>query len=188
MKRNIFIIALFAVTLLASTSCWNNSNKKETTEVAETYKVEALMENAETLAGQAVTIEGVCTHLCRHGAKKMFILGDSVTVRVESGELGSFPQECINANVQVTGTLVEDRIDEAYLAEWEAQVAANTAEEHGDEEEGGCAADKAARNEQGNSINERIQDFRAKIADRKAKEGKEYLSFYHVLATSYEIK
>jgi len=31
-------------------------------------------------------------------------------------------------------------------------------------------------------------DFRAKIAARKAAEGKDYLSFYYVTATSYEIE
>ena len=37
------------------------------------------------------------------------------------------------------------------------------------------------------STEKRIADFRARIADRKAKEGKEYLSFYHVDGGSYEV-
>ena len=34
----------------------------------------------------------------------------------------------------------------------------------------------------------RIADFRAKIADRKASSGKEYLSFYFMEANSYEVE
>lgn len=37
------------------------------------------------------------------------------------------------------------------------------------------------------SVGERIAGFRARIADRKAKEGKEYLSFYHVEGGNYEV-
>ena len=33
----------------------------------------------------------------------------------------------------------------------------------------------------------RIADFRAKIAERKAATGKDYLSFYYMEASSYEI-
>lgn len=38
-----------------------------------------------------------------------------------------------------------------------------------------------------NSVEERISNFRKRIAERQAKEGKNYLSFYSVTADSYEI-
>ena len=112
-------------------------------------EVDNLLADAEKLTGGKVTVEGVCTHICRHGGRKIFLMGtdDTQVIRIEAGEkIGSFKPECVNNVVRVTGTLVEDRIDEAYLA-----------------------------------------DFRARIADRKAKEGKEYLSFYHVDGGSYEV-
>ena len=134
-------------------------------------------------------IEGVCPHACKHGARKIFLMGsdDTQTIRVESGELGSFDPQCVNRVVRVTGRVDEERIDEAYLARWEAQVKAQTAEKHGTTE-AGCATEKAARQETGNTVEERIADFRTRIAARKAAEGKEYLSFYYVTATSYEIQ
>ena len=47
---------------------------------------------------------------------------------------------------------------------------------------------KQARGESvASSVGERIAGFRARIADRKAKEGKEYLSFYHVEGGNYEV-
>ena len=79
-------------------------------------------------------------------------------------------QHCTNSIVKVKGTLCEERIDEAYLQSWEADVAAQTAEEHGDGESG-CDTEKKARGETANTTAERIADFRAKIAARKAAEG-----------------
>ena len=84
-------------------------------------EVDNLLADAEKLTGGKVTVEGVCTHICRHGGRKIFLMGtdDTQVIRIEAGE--------------------------------------------------------------------RIADFRARIADRKAKEGKEYLSFYHVDGGSYEV-
>ena len=45
----------------------------------------------------------------------------------------------------------------------------------------------AARQETGNTVEERIADFRKRIAARKAAEGRN-LSFYYVTAQSYEIQ
>ena len=140
--------------------------------------------------GGKVTVEGVCTHICRHGGRKIFLMGtdDTQVIRIEAGEkIGSFKPECVNNVVRVTGTLVEDRIDEAYLAEWELRLKDQIARQHG-EGEAGCSAEHQARGESvASSTEKRIADFRARIADRKAKEGKEYLSFYHVDGGSYEV-
>ena len=177
----------------ASVSCGGNASTKANprqTEAARpaALEIDELLASADSLAGKTVTIEGVCTHTCRHGARKIFFMGsdDTQTVRVESGELGSFDPQCVNRIVRVTGTLDEQRVDEAYLAAWEEQTKAQTGERHGTTE-AGCDAEKAARQETGATVAERIADFRAKIAARKAAEGKDYLSFYYVTATSYEI-
>ncbi|WP_302258053.1 hypothetical protein [uncultured Alistipes sp.] len=178
----------------ASVSCGGNASTKAKTRQTEAARpaaleIDELLASADSLAGKTVTIEGVCTHTCRHGARKIFLMGsdDTQTVRVESGELGSFDPQCVNRIVRVTGTLDEQRVDEAYLAAWEEQTKAQTGERHGTTE-AGCDAEKAARQETGATVAERIADFRAKIAARKAVEGKDYLSFYYVTATSYEIE
>ena len=178
----------------ASVSCGGNASTKAKTRQTEAARpaaleIDELLASADSLAGKTVTIEGVCTHTCRHGARKIVLMGsdDTQTVRVESGELGSFDPQCVNRIVRVTGTLDEQRVDEAYLAAWEEQTKAQTGERHGTTE-AGCDAEKAARQETGATVAERIADFRAKIAARKAAEGKDYLSFYYVTATSYEIE
>lgn len=184
-------MALLALTLSACSGNSKNTASAENTEVqtAAVMSVDDLLARADSLVGQQVNFQGVCTHTCKHGATKMFMMGsdDTKTIRVEAGKLGAFDTKCINSMVEVTGTLVEQRIDEAYLQNWEAQLKAQTAKTHGDGE-AGCDSEKKARGETGNTPEERIADFREKIAQRKADSGKDYLSFYYVEAQSYAIK
>ena len=195
MKTKKLTIALAIVVMtLIGTSCGNKQQKsasEATTEQAASsaLEIDSLLANAENLAGQEVTIEGVCTHACKHGAKKIFLMGsdDTQVIRVEAGTLGALDPKCVNSIVRVTGTLKEQRIDEAYLQNWEAQLKAQAAEKHGTGE-AGCDSEKKARGETANSPEARIADFRAKIADRKAETGKEYLSFYFMEANSYEVE
>ena len=111
---------------------------------------------------------------------------DTKTIRVEAGPLGSFDTKCISAIDTVTGTLKEQRVDEAYLQNWEAKLKAQTEKSHG-ETAAGCDSEKKARGETASTPEARIADFRAKIAERKAATGKDYLSFYYMEASSYEI-
>ena len=138
-----------------------------------------------------IEIEGVCTHICKHGGRKIFLMGsdDKNTIRIESGDLGAFDQKCVNNSVKVNGTLVEDRIDEAYLQKWEENIKNKTTEEHGDDE-GGCATEKKARGESAASNTEqgRIDAFRKRIAEQKEKTGKDYLSFFYIQANDYTIQ
>ena len=178
---------------LGLASCGNDSNKsKEQTSAEEVtpaaLEVDQVLADPDSLVGDTIEIEGICTHICKHGGGKIFLMGsdDTKTLRVEAGEsIGSFPQETVNSIVRVTGVLVEDRIDEDYLAQWEAQIADQAKEAQG---EGGCAADMKANAEaEANSVRERIANFRSRIAERAEKEGKAYVSLYHMEGLSYEI-
>lgn len=192
MKNIFFLCLLCGLTALGITSCGNRAAQNSSAArsgVEVPLEIDALLAAADSLNGQTVWIEGVCTHTCKHGARKIFLMGsdDTKTLRVESGELGHFDPQCVNRVVRVRGRLCEERIDEACLARWEAQAAAHTAETHG-ETEAGCDTEKKARGEQAATVGERIADFRRRIAGRKAACGKEYLSFYYVEAVSYEME
>ena len=179
---------------LGLASCGDDSNKsKEQTSAEEVapaaLEVDQVLADPDSLVGDTIEIEGICTHICKHGGGKIFLMGsdDTKTLRVEAGEsIGSFPQETVNSIVRVTGVLVEDRIDEDYLAQWEARIADQAKETQG---EGGCAADIKANAEAAtNSVLERIANFRSRIAERTEKEGKPYVSLYHMEGLSYEIR
>ena len=179
---------------LGLASCEDDSNKSKeqasTEEVTPApLEVDQVLSDPDSLVGDTIEIEGICTHICKHGGGKIFLMGsdDTKTLRVEAGEsIGSFPQETVNSIVRVTGVLVEDRIDEDYLTQWEARIADQAKEAQG---EGGCAADMKANAEAAaNSVRERIANFRARIAERTEKEGKPYVSLYHMEGLSYEIR
>ena len=89
----------------------------------------------------------------------------------------------------MTGTVVEERIDEAAILQMEEQYKQATLEKHGEQGEASCAADSKAMGENpADSFAQRMESFRNKIAERQAKEGKNYLSFYSIRADKYEIK
>ena len=96
-KKLTIAIAIVAMTFIG-TSCGNKQQKsasEATTEqsASSALEIDSLLANAESLAGQEVTIEGVCTHTCKHGAKKIFLMGSDDTHRRSlPPELGSATQ------------------------------------------------------------------------------------------------
>ena len=190
MKTKWMVAVAMITACLVMVSCGGGKKQQAAEEAVVAMSIDDVMAKASGLVEQEVTIEGVCTHTCSHGAKKMFLVGsdDTKTLRIEAGELGAFDTKVVNNVVTVKGIIKEERIDEAYLVDWETRLKNQTEEKHGNEEgEGGCDTEKNARGETANTAEGRIADFRAKIAAEKEATGKEYLSFYHVVATSYEI-
>lgn len=194
-KSLFFAMVAILVTLTVS-SCSSKSAKsaEETTAaVPVVFTIDDVLVKADSLTGKTVTVEGVCTHVCQHGGKKIFLMGsnDNITLRCEANEeIGKFNPDAVNNLVAVTGILEEDRIDEAYLVAWEERLKAEAAEKHGEDTEAGCATEKKNRGEalEANTPAKRIASFRERIAKRQAEEGKNYLSFYHLNADQYEVK
>ncbi|MCQ2216133.1 MAG: hypothetical protein MJZ31_09495 [Bacteroidales bacterium] len=186
--KNYFQLLLVLVICIGFTTACNNSSSKTSSAsaVSSALEIDDLLANAESLTDKEVTIEGVCTHTCKHGARKIFLMGtdNTKTIRVEACKLGAFDTKCIKSVVRVTGTLVEDRIDEAYLQSWENQL---TEKELSEENTATCDTEKSARGETANTTAGRIADYRKRIETRQITEGKPYLSFYHINAISYEI-
>ncbi|MCQ2202529.1 MAG: hypothetical protein MJZ27_10635 [Bacteroidales bacterium] len=186
MKNNYLVLLLSALLLVLSSCSGSSSSNTATSATTSAMQIDDLLDNAERLTDKEVTIEGVCTHTCKHGARKIFLMGsdNTKTIRIEACKLGSFDTKCIKSVVRVTGTLIEDRIDETYLRNWESQL---TAEELDQENLATCETEKNARGETSNKVADRIADYRDRIEKRLLTEGKEYLSFYHVNAIDYEI-
>lgn len=191
MKKKLNLLLLSLISIMAFTSCTGNKKTANTDTMPTILTIDKIMEIAEQEVGNIVVIEGFCTHICSHGGKKLFLMGshDSTIIRVESNNaIGAFKSECENSIVQVKGTLREERIDEAYIAKIETDIAEGTAENHGDGEEGGCETEQKAEgidtvtDEAG-----RIENFKARIAKRMETEGKNYLSFYYIEAEEYTI-
>ena len=192
---NKFTTSIFAAAL-AFTCVACGGNQKSTTEAAATetpavaaMEIDDVLAQADSLVNQEITFQGVCTHACKHGATKIFMMGsdDTKTIRVQAGELGAFDTKCVSSLVEVTGKLLENKIDEAAIVKMEEAYQANTAKQHG-ESEAGCDSEKKAMGVKGNSPKEIFASYREKIAANKEKYGKDYISDYYVVATKYEIK
>ncbi len=177
-----------AILAVAMTACGSSSKDKAQADIAEpeALSVDALLAAPDSLVGQTVTIEGVCSHLCKHGGRKAFVAGasDGNLIRCEAtAEMGGyFPKETIHRPIRVTGVLVEERIDSTVIAQIEEQ------DKNKSDCESGCETERKAQAQaELTSLADRIADYRAKIAERTEKEGKPYLSFYYINSTNYEI-
>lgn len=175
------ITVIFSCLILSG--CAGNSQKGPLT-------VDNILSNPDEYIGQSVTVEGLATHVCKKSGMKLFLQGstEDKSIRAESNStLGKFNEECVDNKVIVKGTLVEDRITEADLQQMEKDIADGANVTHGEGGEG-CETEQIAEGVAvGSSELDRVNDFRTRIAERKASEGKEYLSFYHIAADSYNI-
>ena len=193
MKKIKFLIVTIFSAMISLSSCSSSTKGSSDTETTDNkssiLQIDDVMQNGERLIGQEIEIEGVCTNICKHGGRKIFLMGssDKYTLRIESEELGKFDQKCVNSIVKVKGVLVEEKIDEAYLTKWEETLKQQNIQNHGDSE-AGCTTEKKARGETANSPQTRIDQFRQRIAEQKEKNGKDYLSFFHLTAKQYEVQ
>lgn len=190
---------------VASACCWScgatdkGAVADSATEASIT--VDQALSNPDSLVGDTIVIEGVVSHLCRQGGRKAFVAGegDNVMLRCEAYPLMGepFAKETVSRPIKVRGVFREERIDEAAIVEMEKQNAIrlqNIAAESGEESaerasqtESGCDTERAAQGQaEMTTFNERMADYRAKIAEREANEGKPYLSYYYLDALSYE--
>lgn len=140
-------------------------------------------ENAEKYVDQKIRLEGMVVHVCKHGGKRMFIIGDNPDERVKitKGEnMASFKPEMEGSDVVVEGIVHVQRVDEAYLDQWEKDVKANlkesdkkihTGEEGHEEKEG----------EMKESLN-KIKNMRNQLQQSDEK----VLSFYSIECTDYQ--
>ena len=202
MKKS-FLLSLAAFVAVCLASCGGSSKSAEApAEQLEGISVDEVMANPDSLVGDTIVIEGVVSHLCRQGGRKAFVAGngDNVMLRCEAYPLMGepFAQESVHHPVRVKGVLREQRIDEDAILEMEKQNAVrlqNIAAENGEESaeraahaESGCDTERAAQGQaELTTFNERMADYRAKIADSVAKGGNPYLSYYYLDAVSYEI-
>ena len=93
---------MMAVALVAFTAC-----QKQAEQAQVVYSIDEVYAQADSLVGDTICFEGVCSHLCKHGGRKAFLMGsdESRILRVEGAQMGNFAPECINNIVRVRGIL-----------------------------------------------------------------------------------
>lgn len=200
MNKNIILWAFAALMAIAVTSCGSKNSSDTAGETSLT--VDTILANPEAFVGQTVTIEGVVSHLCKHGGRKAFLLGsdENTMIRCDAtAEMGNvFPQETIHQPLRVTGVVMESRLDEQTIRQLEQDRQGQVerlAEQQGAEEAAnyqnaptGCETErKAAGQAEVETFAAQMADYRRRIAERDSLEGKPYLSTYYIQANAYEI-
>lgn len=186
--KNLKLVPLILFSVVLFNGCTgkksDNNNAENDSIISTVFTVDDLLASAEELVDRTITVEGHCKHVCARSGKKLFLEGsaDSISIRAEAGK--PFRQECINKDVRVTGKLIEEKIDEAYLTSWESELAAKVDSLTHE----GCTAErKAVGQKEIKLASDRIADFRERIAEENEKTGKNYLAFYHIETKNYRI-
>ena len=113
-------------------SCGTPSKKEEQkseTKIAEVTP-EQVLADLPNFVEKEVSITGTVNHVCTHGGKRMFIIGkenpDAAIKITPNDEIGAFERELEGSNVTISGVVKELRIDEAYVANLEKEIAGGT--------------------------------------------------------------
>ena len=178
------LLVLSVLMLFSLTSC--NRSEQGTAGSPDTTRM--MVASFDTSAchwvDKPVIIEGTVLHTCKHGGKRMFLAdgNDSVTVEVTTGQnIPKFDESLVGSRVRVKGILKEERIDEKYLNEWEAEVK-KPAENHD------AGVHTAIQGHQDMGVQEKLDQINA-LRDQLKKSGRDHLSNYWIEAvTLAEIK
>ena len=164
--------------LLALAACHTQESKNGSNE-PEALTVDSLLSVQDRLIGDTIYLEGFCVDVCGHGSTHVTLLGSDSTkvLNVEAGrQLASFGKDALNRNLRVKAVVEEQRVDEAFLSDWEHRL-----DESLKAPDGGNPQAVAM-------LKQQIAEIRAAIAERVKKENKNYYSQYHIVASEYDIE
>ena len=190
------LILAFAALAVIAVSCKNNSTNNTDTAKSEqvapeevtVVKLAEFDDKVDGLVGKKIEITGTADHICKHGGQRMFIVDTDAEGRVKitpDEHVAAFNSDLEGRKLKIVGIVEEQRIDEAYIREWEEEILADA--DMGDDkgegmhlggnmEKGGSDADKSEEMEKVNHLRQML-----------AESGDDHLSFYSVLCTEYEV-
>jgi hypothetical protein len=120
-------LVLFALLATLVVACSNNGAKEQ---AAVQLSVEKVTAEAKDFVDKNVAVSGTVVHVCRHGGKKMFIIGEDPEKRFKvtaNAQVGSFDVALEGSNVTVEGFV------QAEVVEVEVEVEKNHEGDEGDQ-------------------------------------------------------
>lgn len=122
------LIACISI-LFVIAACTNNpaGNEIKDASVPEAVKTTPsdLLKSPEKYAGKTVLVEGLVTHVCRHGGQKLFITekDSDKKIRITTGNnISEFDVALEGSEIEVQGVFRQQVIDEAYISELEKEA------------------------------------------------------------------
>lgn len=184
---------LFAIAAIFFASC-NNAPKDQAAEGDQMYagETEVVMvspdefnANPDAFVDKNVVIEGTAVHVCKHGGKRMFIIGTDPEnrIQIKAGDaISNFDESLEGSDVVIHGFVDVLRIDEAYLTQWENELKADNPE----------SDLKIHRGEEGHDHDEgdthkeyeQIEGYRTQMAEQNV----DHLSYYSIIASECKEK
>jgi len=141
-------------------------------------------QKASDLVGEKISVKGTVVHVCKHGGKRMFLIGEDPNTRVKitkGSNITAFKPEMEGSDAVAQGVVNVKTVDEAYLDQWEQEVKANikeskkkihTGEEGHEEKEG----------DQEETLN-KIKNMRKQLKESN----NDVLSFYSIESNEFKI-
>ena len=181
-KKVLGILAVAAIMV----SCSNKEQKKDACCDKEVTKVtvDQVMADLQAFVDKDLVIVGTVNHVCSHGGKRMFIMGEDPEVAIKitpNEEIGVFEKELEGSHVIVTGVLKELRIDEAYVANLEKEISEGSDSEAIHDHSGGTHDETEEANEE---KKHQIEAMRNQIAESE----NGYYSQFWIEASKFEVK
>ncbi len=193
MKKYLLILTVIA---LFATSC-ENAQKKENSnnnndvvivdEIA-TISIVDFNDKVGDFVGKKIQLEGTVDHICKHGGQKLFLVSDQSETRIKvtpDEEIAAFNAELEGDKIVLVGIVEEQRIDEAYLKEWEEEIKAGS-DMSDDKGEGMHLGGNVEKGGEGADLDEELEKVN-RLRTMLEESGSDHLSFYSVLCTSYDV-
>lgn len=126
---------LFIILSIASlfTACNNAPENQEESSKSNaiSLSIDEFVMDSDSFLDQEITVNGLVTHVCKHGGQKLFIAGteEGVSLRIEVGEgISEFAIDMEGSDASFTGII--KLMDDEFIAE----AIAEHEDHHGDEE------------------------------------------------------
>lgn len=182
MRKSLYLMTALALLLAGCGS--DNGETDETAQAPMPVTIVEFNANAADFVDKTVVISGTVDHVCKHGGKRMFIMGDdpSDRVKIESGDkIAAFDVALEGSAVRVVAVGRVETIDAAYLDTWEAEARAG-----GEADESQNEADEHAETGEGEDHHANELRQIAHMREQLAESGEDQLTFYHLECQSFE--
>jgi len=188
---------IIAVIALIATSCNCDDNTKKAkandnnvavVDEVTTVNMVDFDDKVGDYVGKKIKIKGTVDHICSHGGQKLFVVSEGSDARVKvtpDEEIAAFNAELEGDKVVIIGIVEEQRIDEAYLREWEEEIKAGS-DLSDDKGEGVHLGGKVEKGGEHSDIAEEMEKVN-NLRDMIKESGTDHLSFYSILCTNYEV-
>jgi len=157
---------------------------KQTESTVEKMNIESLMLSIDNYIDKDVVVNGTVSHVCAHGGKRLFLIAENPDIVIKvipTEELGVFNKEVEGSIVNIYGKVKELRIDEAYIAEMEAEMKEGVESEAAHTHDGEHNGEHKTVELDSTQI-QKITDMRSEVAAS----GKGYISQYWIECNKIE--